>query len=267
MPLLALRVEVERAQAEALSEALMESGAQSVSIEEPDSPRPALNALFGDVATLEACRALLPHAGPACEVREQDWVRASQAQFEPWRAARLWIGATWHKAPPDAGAVVRIDPGLAFGTGSHPTTRLVLGFLEKEIRGGERVLDYGCGSGVLAIAAAKLGAGAVDAVDIDPVAVEVARANAQANSVDIGCSLASELAARHYQVVVANILARPLIELAPVLCERLAPRGRIALAGILDEQAQEVAAAYGHACTLEVSNSEGGWALLSGSRP
>ena len=266
MPLLALRMEVERAQAEALSEALMENGAQSVSIEAPDSPHPVLSALFGDAATLQACRVLVPHAADVREVGEQDWVRASQAQFEPWRAGRLWIGASWHRAPADAAAVVRIDPGLAFGTGSHATTRLVLGFLETEIRGGERVLDYGCGSGVLAIAAAKLGARTVDAVDIDPVAVEVARANARANAVEIGCSLASELAAGHYQVVVANILARPLIELAPVLSEHVAPGGCLALAGVLDEQVAEVAAAYGCAFTMARSAGEDGWALLTGRR-
>jgi ribosomal protein L11 methyltransferase len=266
MPLLALRVEVERAQAEALSEALMEQGAQSVSIEAPESAHPMLSALFGDAATLAACRALLPHAGEAHEVGEQDWVRASQAQFDPWRAGRLWIGATWHEAPADAAAVLRIDPGLAFGTGSHPTTRLCLSYLDAQVRGGESVLDYGCGSGVLAIAAAKLGARAVDAVDIDPVAVEVARANARTNSVEIGCSLASELAARHYQVVVANILARPLMELAPVLRERVAAGGRIALAGVLEEQAEEVAGAYRPAFDIARAAGEEGWALLAGRR-
>jgi len=265
MPLLALRVEIDRAQADALSEALMEQGAQSVSIDEPDGPHPILSALFGDAAALEACRALLPHAA-AHEVGDQDWVRASQAQFEPWRAGRLWIGATWHQAPADASAVVRIDPGLAFGTGSHPTTRLVLGFLDREIRGGERVLDYGCGSGVLAIAAAKLGARAVDAVDIDPVAVGVARDNARANSVEIGCSLASELAARHYQVVVANILARPLIDLAPVLREHAAPGARIALAGVLEEQVDEVAATYQPAFDIGRIACDAGWALVAGTR-
>ena len=266
MPLLALRVEVERAQAEALSEALMEQGAQSVSIDAPDAPRPVLSALFGDTATLEACRALLPHAGAAQEVGEKDWVRASQAQFEPWRAGRLWIGATWHQAPADAAVVLRIDPGLAFGTGSHPTTRLVLRFLDEEIKGGERVLDYGCGSGILAIAAARLGAGEVHAVDIDPVAVDVARDNARANSVDISCSLASGLAARHYQVVVANILARPLIDLAQVLRERVAPGGLIALAGVLEDQAEEVASAYRPAFDIGRVDGEQGWALLAGRR-
>lgn len=266
MPLLALRMQVERAQAEALSESLMENGAQSVSIEEPDSPRPVLSALFGDRASLEACRAELPLAGTEEEVGEQDWVRASQAQFEPWRAGRLWVGAHWHAAPADAAVLLRIDPGLAFGTGSHPTTRLVLAFLEKEMRGEETVLDYGCGSGILAIAAAKLGARRVDAVDIDPVAIDVARANARANAVRIGCSLASELAPGHYQVVVANILARPLIELAPVLREYVAPGGRIALSGVLDEQASEVAEAYRSVFDIARPEGEDGWALLTGTR-
>jgi ribosomal protein L11 methyltransferase len=265
MPLLALRVEVEHSAADALSEALMEGGAQSVGIEGPDGAHPVLNALFADAATLESCRRLLPQPGSVHEVTDQDWVRSSQAQFQPWRAGRLWIGASWHAAPADA-LLVRIDPGLAFGTGSHPTTRLVLDFLEKGMRGGERVLDYGCGSGVLAIAAARLGAGAVDAVDIDPVAVEVARANARANSVEVGCSLAHDLPPRHYQVVVANILARPLIELADVLIAHTAPGGRIALAGLLDGQAEEVARPYRSAFRIERSAGEDGWALLSGQK-
>jgi ribosomal protein L11 methyltransferase len=265
MALLALRVDVERAQAEPLSEALMESGAQSVSIEAPESARPVLSALFTDVASLEACRRLLPGSA-VLEVAEQDWVRASQAQFEPLRVGRLWVGASWHEAPADAGVHVRIDPGLAFGTGSHPTTRLVLDFLDREIRGGERVLDYGCGSGILGIAAAKLGAGAVDAVDVDPVAVETARANAAANGVRMGCSLARELAARHYQVVVANILAGPLIELAPLLTEHVAAGGRLALAGVLEPQADEVLSAYQGAFAMQRAECEEGWVLLSGSR-
>jgi ribosomal protein L11 methyltransferase len=263
MPLLALRVEVEQSAAEALSEALMEQGAQSVGIEAPDTARPVLNALFADAATLDSCRRLLPQPGAVHEVTEQDWVRSSQAQFQPWRAGRLWIGASWHTPPADALAV-HIDPGLAFGTGSHSSTRLVLAFLEKEIKGGERVLDYGCGSGVLAIAAGRLGAVGIDAVDIDPVAVEVTRANALANSVEIGCALACDLAPGHYQVVVANILARPLIELADVLIAHTAPGGHIALAGLLEEQAEEVAQAYRKAFHIQRPSGEEGWALLSG---
>jgi ribosomal protein L11 methyltransferase len=258
-------VEVERAAADALSDALLEQGAQSVSIDAPDGERPVLNALFADAATLEACRSRLPQRGAVHEVAEQDWVRASQAQFQPWRAGRLWIGATWHPAPADAAACVRIDPGLAFGTGSHPSTRLCLRFLESTLQEGESVLDYGCGSGILAIAAAKLGAGTVDAVDVDPVAVEVARANANANGAAIGCSLAQELPSRHYQVVVANILARPLIELAPRLSAHLAPGGRLALAGVLQAQADEVSRAYGDV-DLAGTEAEDGWVLLSGKK-
>jgi ribosomal protein L11 methyltransferase len=265
MPLLALRLEVEQSAADALSEALMEQGAQSVGIDAPDSARPVLNALFADAAALESCRRVLPHPGEVHEVSEQDWVRASQAQFQPWRAGRLWIGASWHTPPADALAV-RIDPGLAFGTGSHPSTRLVLAFLEREMKGGERVLDYGCGSGVLAIAAGRLGAVAIDAVDNDPVAVEVTRANALANSVEIGSSLACDLGPGHYQVVVANILARPLIELADVLIAHTAPGGHIALAGLLDEQVEEVAHPYRKAFRIERTSGEEGWALLSGRK-
>jgi ribosomal protein L11 methyltransferase len=200
-------------------------------------------------------------------VSDEDWVRISQAQFHPLRIGqRLWIGASWHEAPPDVAAVIRIDPGLAFGTGSHPTTHLVLSFIERVVQGGEGVLDYGCGSGILAIAAAKLGAARVAGVDIDPQAVEVTRLNAQANGVVLTAGLPEALEPGRYHVVVANILAQPLIALAPELTKRTAPRGRIALAGVLDSQADEVASAYATGFEMAVSATQDAWVLLEGVR-
>ena len=156
-----------------------------------------------------------------------------------------------------------IDPGLAFGTGTHPSTKLVLAYLERTIRGGERVLDYGCGSGILAIAAAKLGAAHVDGVDVDPQAVETAAANAIANGVDLHATLPDALAAADYDLVVSNILAQPLIVLAPLL----AARGRrLALSGILDQQAEEVMQAYRPSLEMTVAASDERWVLLEGVR-
>lgn len=273
MPSLALRVEVKPAAAEALSDALLEAGAQSVSIESPDAAPAVLEALFAE--TDDPARSLAASLA-ACGMREapftvrriedDDWVRRSQAQFAPLRIGRLWIGATWHEPPADAFAVVRVDPGLAFGTGSHPSTRLVLAFVERVVRGGERVLDYGCGSGILAIAAAKLGAAQVDAVDIDTQAVAVTRDNARANEVELRACLPEALAASRYDLVVANILAQPLIDLAPVLAERTAPGGQLALAGLLEPQATEVAAAYAASFAMTMAAREDNWALLCGVR-
>jgi ribosomal protein L11 methyltransferase len=268
MPWLALTLSVEGAAAEAFSDALLEAGAQSVSLEgiqngklavllAPDSEPGALVAYAARAAGI---------APPAYEVEtlaEQDWVRASQAHFAPLEIGeRLWIGASWHR-PPASRIAVRIDPGLAFGTGSHPSTRLALEFLEKEIRGAERVLDYGCGSGILAIAAAKLGAGQVDAVDIDPAAVGTARANALANAVALIVALPEALPAANYDVVVANILAQPLIELAPLFAQRGA---RVALSGIVETQAAELARAYAPWFDMTIGAPDEGWVLLTGAR-
>ena len=274
MPWLALSVEVEREWADALSDALIEAGAHSVAVDWPEAPASAVKALFDVHADPEEMlrRAVAASGAPVRaratveRIADEDWVRASQAQFAPLRVGRLWVGANWHAAPEDAAACLRIDPGLAFGTGSHPTTRLVLGFLERFVRAGERVLDYGCGSGILAIAAAKLGAGPVDAVDIDPQAVDVTRANARANEVAVAASLPEALAPGRYDLVVANILAQPLIELAPALAQRTRPGGRIALAGVLESQAEEVCAAYAPLCDMAVGERDEGWALVLGLR-
>jgi ribosomal protein L11 methyltransferase len=274
MPWLALTLEVDAGAAEAMSDALLEAGAQSVSIDQVERPRHALSALLsiqqdahGLVARAASAAGLAP-APPfsVSEVADQDWVRTTQSQFAPLEVgSRLWIGASWHKPPPGR-ITVRLDPGLAFGTGSHPTTRLVLGFLEQTIRGGERVLDYGCGSGILAIAAAKLGAARVDGVDVDPQAVETAAANALANGVELGAALPDALPDALYDIVVSNILAQPLIVLAPLLAARTDHAGGIALAGILMSQAAEVAAAYAPWFDIATRETQDGWALVSGLR-
>jgi len=200
-------------------------------------------------------------------IEDRDWVLATQAQFPPLPVGnRLWIGASWHEPPRDR-VVVRIDPGLAFGTGSHPSTRLVLAFLEKHIHGGERVLDYGCGSGILAIAAAGLGAAHVDAVDLDPQAVETTAANAQANGARVNATLPDALPTATYDLVVANILSQTLIVLAPLLTERTARGGQVVLSGILSSQAAEVADAYRHSFQTRTAAHEEGWALVVGRRP
>ena len=272
MPSLALRLEVEAAAAEALSDALLEAGAQSVSLESPESPRSVLSALFAESSDPGvALRSALEACGQSSDVRytvetvpDDDWVRRSQSQFAPIALERLWIGATWHEAPADARLVVRIDPGLAFGTGSHPTTKLMLRFLERTLRGGERVLDYGCGSGVLAIAAAKLGASQIAAVDIDPQAVSVTDENSRANHANVSAYLPEALPSDRYDVIVANILAQPLIDLAAVLCAHAEQGTRLALAGILDSQAAEVAKAYAVRFEMNVAARDEGWALLAG---
>ncbi|HEY5635936.1 MAG TPA: 50S ribosomal protein L11 methyltransferase [Burkholderiales bacterium] len=206
-------------------------------------------------------------------VEDDDWVRRTQAQFAPQRIGeRLWIVPSWHAPPADPRAiVVRLDPGAAFGTGAHPTTRMVLGWLEQVLPGAPdaaplRLLDYGCGSGILAIAAARLGATAVDAVDLDPLALEATRANAAKNEVSVGVLEADTPPQGDYDVVVANILARPLIVLAPAIGARVRPGGRLALSGVLATQANEVMAAYAPAFSMRCAGAEEDWVLLEGRR-
>lgn len=273
--MLVLTLEVEAAAAEALGDALLEAGAQSVLVDEVEAPRSRLRVLMdaaGDAAALvaDAARAAGLERAPgfsAAPLADEDWVRRSQEQFPAISVgARLWIGPSWTRPPRGRAALVRLDPGLAFGTGSHPSTRLVLAFLDRQVRGGERVLDYGCGSGILAIAAAKLGASHVDAVDSDPEAVRTAAANAGANGVVLRAADPGELPPASYDLVLSNILAQPLMVLAPLLAARAAPHARLALSGILREQADEVLSAYAGYFSMSVSAEDDGWVLLEGTR-
>jgi ribosomal protein L11 methyltransferase len=275
MPWLDVTLEVEAAQAEAFSDALMEEGAQSVWLGEPGAARQPVHALLeerADAAALVARAAAgAGLALPAFETRsvaDTDWVRATQAQFAPLcLEGRLWIVPSWREAPRDPGAaVVQLDPGLAFGTGSHPSTRLVLAWLARSLAPGAGLLDYGCGSGILAIAAAKLGAARVDGVDVDAQALATAAENARANGVALRVFPPERLPPGDYDVVVANILAQPLIVLEPLLAARTRPGGRIALSGILDAQSAEVAAAYANDFAMRVAATEEGWDLLEGTR-
>jgi len=267
MAWLALSLEVEAAAADWGRDAMLEAGALSTSIEDPQAERCRVSALLDERADAAAFVSSLfqdPPPYQVSQVEDADWVRKSQAQFSPLQVGeRLWVGPTWCEPPSGVPAVVRLDPGMAFGTGSHPSTRLVLKFLEEHVRGGERVLDYGCGSGILAIAAARLGAAFVAASDNDPQAVDTTRANARANGVNVFAALPDDLPQADYDVVVSNILAQPLIDLAP----RLGPRAvRIALTGILASQADEVARAYAPWCALQVTGTDEDWVLLSGVR-
>lgn len=279
---------------EDVADALQELDAQSVSVEDADALTDAEQALFGEpglepqvigwrhsaIKALFASDRLARDAADmlgaqdffaGCTVQgiaalvPQDWVRLTQSQFEPVAIdADFWIVPTWHDPPPQARHVIRLDPGLAFGTGTHPTTRMCLQWVSRN-RGAHaraRVLDYGCGSGILAIAAAKFGAAAVDALDIDPAAVAAARANAQANGVRISCGLPEQVSGQ-YQSVLANILATPLKVLAPLLCARVAPGGSLVLSGILERQADDLMAAYAPHAALRVSASQDGWILMT----
>jgi len=282
--------------ADALSDALLEQGAQSVSVEDANAGTAEEAPLFGEPGVpvegawpqclLKALCGQVPDPGQiiaaACAqvglaslpdfraepVGDADWVRLSQAQFEPIRISdKLWIVPSWAMAPDPAAINLMLDPGLAFGTGSHPTTRLCLRWLERAIRGGERILDYGCGSGILAIAALRFGAREALGVDVDPLALVAARENAARNRVD--ARFFSTETAPDFQVdlVAANILANPLILLAPLLAGYVSKGGKIALSGILEEQAEAVMAAYAPWFAMRINAGDEGWVLLEGLRP
>jgi len=295
MPWQSIRITVNAKQAEALSDALIELGALSVSLEDAAAGTVDESPLFGephhpDAGLWESCIAIAlleQQTDPAillaaaanragleqipaynCEaVAEQDWVRLTQSQFEPIPISpRLWIVPTWHQAPDPAALNIRLDPGLAFGTGSHPTTRLCLRWLDQHIQGDESVLDYGCGSGILAIAASKLGAGKVWGVDIDPQAVESARYNGVQNKVDASFYLPEHAPNQKADILVANILTNPLKAMAPMLAGMVRPGGRIVLSGILDSQAQAVQAVYSAWFDFEPPALDDGWSRLAGTK-
>lgn len=278
--------------AEAFSDALMEQGALSCAIEdayagtdfeqpifgEPDMPRQqiwqqsnvvALFAADTDVETMiKTVAEQLSVDCPEYElsrVEEQDWVRLTQSQFEPIQISeRLWITPTWHEMPDKRAINLRLDPGLAFGTGSHPTTHLCLKWLDDHLKGGERVLDYGCGSGILTIAALKLGAHSAVGVDIDEQAIRASLDNAVQNDVNAEFYLPDALPEEQFDVVVANILANPLRMLADMLAQRTRQGGVIVLSGILEEQVEEMSGIYAYWFDLNMPRIESGWACLSG---
>jgi ribosomal protein L11 methyltransferase len=268
----ALAVSVEDADADGDAEQAL-FGEPGLPAPEPGWARSTLRALYdGPAQATEAATLLLAQdwaAGVQVQalraVPDADWVRVTQSQFAPVEITpTFWIVPSWHQAPPAAERTIRLDPGLAFGTGTHPTTRMCLRWLARQAQAWPRVLDYGCGSGILAIGAALHGARTVDAVDIDAAAVEATRANAQANGVTLRAGL-PDAANGAYDLVLANILAQPLKLLAPLLCARLAPGASLVLAGILERQADELRAAYAPWCTLDVTDVQDGWALMTGT--
>ncbi|MDP2695462.1 MAG: 50S ribosomal protein L11 methyltransferase [Gallionella sp.] len=296
MSWLTLTVDTDAQHAEALSEALLESGALSVDLLDADAGTPDEQAIFGEpgepppgvwqhnrVSALfdddQDVPAILREAASRIGLEQlpehriemladNDWVRLTQSQFEPIRiSARLWIVPTWHTpSDPDAINIV-LDPGLAFGTGSHPTTRLCLRWLDDNLKGGESVLDYGCGSGILAIAALKLGAARAVGVDVDSQAVTASRDNAAANRVgNVQFYQPDNAPQGSYDLVVANILTNPLRMLAPLLANATRQGGQIVLSGILEEQAQDVMNIYRQWFDLNAPIFEEGWSCLSGRK-
>jgi ribosomal protein L11 methyltransferase len=296
-------LETDAAHADALSEALLAAGAISVSVEDAQAGTDAETPQFGEpggandqpivplwsesrvVALFDPAEDLIGRIAAATvaagiddlpeieldEVAEQDWVRLTQAQFDPIRVnERLWIVPSWHAAPDAAAINLVLDPGLAFGTGSHPTTFLCLQWLCDSLHGGRgtqlSVLDYGCGSGILGIAAAKLGAASVLGVDIDDNALIAARDNAANNRVALDLRHSREKLDEQFDIVVANILTNPLCVLAPLLAGRIAPGGRIALSGVLAIQADQVIAAYAPLVALRVGAERDGWVRLEDTR-
>jgi ribosomal protein L11 methyltransferase len=277
---------------EDLSDALDALDALSVSVEDADAFTDAEQAIFGEPgmpapqpgwnrSRLVAMFAQQAQAQEALDllqvqdffegcaslgiraVQDQDWVRLTQSQFAPVEITpEFWIVPTWHEPPAQALKTIRLDPGLAFGTGTHPTTRMCLRWLATHPVSGQRVLDYGCGSGILAIGAAKYGAQHLDAVDIDEAAVQSTQINAEANHVQLNTGF-PELAKGSYDTVLANILATPLKVLAPLLCAHVAEGGNLVLAGILERQADELKAAYAPWVQLQVADTQEGWILMT----
>jgi len=291
---LAVSFTVDAAGVEAMSDVLLECGAISVDVTdaaagtadehalfgEPGEPAVGewaasrVSALFKEGQNIASVIAALHAAGldsavvvDVKQVADQDWVRATQNQFQPVRvSSRLWVVPTWHAAPDPAAINLVIDPGLAFGTGTHATTRLCMKWLDTNLRGGESVLDYGCGSGILGIAALKLGAARATGVDIDPLALLAARHNAMQNQVHMAFVAAERAAPEPADIVLANILANPLTLLAPLLARLTCRGGHILLSGVLEHQAREVEDAYRTAFDLAPLEHDDGWVLISGSK-
>lgn len=292
MPYQQITIAVNDHLAERLADALMEHGALSAAIEDAYAGTENEQAIFGEpgmpaeqiwqqskVIALfgehDEAAAVVKAAAQECGLKDlsydsetledQDWVRLTQSQFDPIQISeRLWITPSWHKAPAGNAVNLQLDPGLAFGTGSHPTTRLCLKWLDTQLKGGESVLDYGCGSGILTIAALKLGAGSAVGVDIDEQAICASKDNAAQNNVDAQFYLPDGLPQGQFDIVVANILANPLRMLGEMLAARTKTGGRIVLSGLLEEQADELSGIYGQWFDLEPAIFDEGWACLSG---
>lgn len=302
MSWITLIIKADAAHAELLSDALMEQGALSVDIHdaaadtqdeqllfgEPGEPSEAIwqnaevSALFNRNADIDQILRNITHTAQLGaqpnygleHVEEQDWVRLTQSQFDPIQISpRLWIVPTWHQSPDPTAINLILDPGLAFGTGSHPTTQLCLGWLDQNLQPGDKIIDYGCGSGILAIAALKLGADHITGIDIDPQAIKASQENALRNHCDparfifatthkaTGRDLQPE---EQVDIVVANILANPLIILAPILAQAVRKQGHIGLSGILKEQAEEVRNIYQQWFDMRIASEQEGWVLLTG---
>ena len=295
MTWLSIAIETDCQHAEALADALLEAGALSASIEDADAGTAAETPQFGEpgsvttpgwdrsrvIALLEAgadASALVAACAPLAglvdipsfsqeEVAEQNWVQLTQSQFDPIRVSdRLWIVPSWHVAPDPEAIVLVLDPGMAFGTGSHPTTRLCLEWLERTVSTDISILDYGCGSGILAIAAAKLDAKEVLGVDIDLQAVSAAKSNAELNTVSARFEDSTKEIKGQFDIVVANILSNPLKALAPAICAHVRPGGRLALSGILTEQSDDLIEAYSPYIPLSIADSRDGWVCLAGNK-
>jgi len=296
--LIELTISIGEQHAEALADALLEAGAASVAIEDAQAETTDEQPLFGepggeperlawhlsrlrilaspdtaDTLVLDAASRLgivPPPIEMRVEIADSDWVRTTQAQFPPIPIGRrLWIVPSWHVAPDPHALVIRLDPGVAFGTGTHATTRLCLAWLDEHEISNARVLDYGCGSGILAIAAARFGAGEIVGTDIDPQALLAANANSEANGIAARYTEPSGLAAGTFDIVLANILSNPLKLLAPALLARVAPGGALVLSGVLERQADEVIAAYASTdagIRLSSWRCEDGWVCLAGRR-
>jgi ribosomal protein L11 methyltransferase len=296
MSWLSITIQTDCLHAESLADALLDAGALSASIEDADAGTPEETPQFGEPGSvttpgwersriialvesdtdidelLEACAPLAgldqTPAYSAEKVEEQNWVQLTQSQFDPIRiSGRLWIVPSWHTAPDPDAIVLVLDPGMAFGTGSHPTTRLCLEWLERNVTDGASLLDYGCGSGILAIAAARLGARDVLGVDIDPQAVSAAQGNAERNEVSARFADSAREIKGQFDIVVANILSNPLKALAPAICSHVRPGGQLALSGILSDQAEELIAAYAPWVPLTVADTREGWVCLAGTKP
>ena len=292
MPYQQITIAVNDHLAERLADALMEHGALSAAIEDAYAGTENEQAIFGEpgmpakqiwqqskVIALfgehDEAAAIVKAAAQECGLKDlsydsetledQDWVRLTQSQFDPIQISeRLWITPSWHKAPAGNAVNLQLDPGLAFGTGSHPTTRLCLKWLDTQLKGGESVLDYGCGSGILTIAALKLGAGSAVGVDIDEQAIRASNDNAAQNDVQAHFYLPDGLPQGQFDVVVANILANPLRMLGEMLAARTKQGGRIVLSGLLAEQSEELGEIYSQWFDIEPAETEEGWARLSG---